>query len=93
MPRYGKKPSLFCATWLATALITRYSSLSALVAALLTPLYLAWLDQWQLVALSVPLVLLIYWAHRENISRLLSGAEPKIGAKKKDPKSESEAGE
>ena len=84
---------LFCATWLATALITRYSSLSALVAALLTPLYLAWLDQWQLVALSVPLVLLIYWAHRANIARLLNGAEPKIGARKKEPATEDEAGQ
>ena len=84
---------LFCATWLATALITRYSSLSALVAALLTPLYLAWLDQWQLVALSVPLVLLIYWAHRANIARLLNGAEPKIGTRKKEPATEDEAGQ
>ena len=84
---------LFCATWLATALITRYSSLSALVAALLTPLYLAWLDQWQLVALSVPLVLLIYWAHRANIARLLNGAEPKIGTRKKEPAAKNEAGQ
>ena len=84
---------LFCATWLAVAIVGRYSSLSALVAALLTPLYLAWLDQWQLVALSVPLVVLIYWAHRENISRLLNGAEPKIGAKKKETEADSEAGQ
>lgn len=82
---------LFCATWLAVAVVGRYSSLSALVAALLTPLYLAWLDQWQLVALSVPLVVLIYWAHRENIARLLNGAEPKIGAKKKTAEADSEA--
>ncbi len=85
---------LFCATWLAVAVLGRYSSLSALVAALLTPLYLAWLDQWQLVALSVPLVVLIYWAHRENIARLLSGTEPKIGAKKKETEAGgSEAGQ
>lgn len=73
---------LFCATWLLVALISRYSSLSALVAALLTPVYLAWLDQWQFVGLSAVLVVLIYIAHRENISRLLAGTESRIGQKK-----------
>ena len=73
---------LFCATWLLVALISRYSSLSALVAALLTPVYLAWLNQWQLVGLSAVLVLLIFIAHRENISRLLAGTESRIGQKK-----------
>lgn len=73
---------LFCATWLVVALISRYSSLSALVAALLTPVYLAWLNQWQLVGLSAVLVLLIYIAHRENISRLMAGTESRIGQKK-----------
>lgn len=73
---------LFCATWLLVALISRYSSLSALVAALLTPVYLAWLNQWQLVGLSAVLVLLIYIAHRDNISRLMAGTESRIGQKK-----------
>ncbi|MFN4355219.1 glycerol-3-phosphate 1-O-acyltransferase PlsY [Parvibaculum sp.] len=73
---------LFCATWLVVALISRYSSLSALVAALLTPVYLAWLNQWQLVGLSAVLVLFIYIAHRENISRLMAGTESRIGQKK-----------
>jgi glycerol-3-phosphate acyltransferase PlsY len=73
---------LFCATWLLVALISRYSSLSALVAALLTPVYLAWLNQWQLVGLSAVLVLLIFIAHRENISRLMAGTESRIGQKK-----------
>ena len=73
---------LFCVTWLVVALISRYSSLSALVAAMLTPVYLAWLNQWPLVGLSAVLVLLIYIAHRENISRLLAGTESRIGQKK-----------
>jgi glycerol-3-phosphate acyltransferase PlsY len=75
---------LFCATWAVVALVSRYSSLSALVAALLTPVYLAWLDQWQFVGLGVLLVLLIYFAHRENISRLVSGTESRIGQKKSE---------
>lgn len=73
---------LFCVTWLVVAFISRYSSLSALVAAMLTPVYLAWLNQWPLVGLSAVLVLLIYIAHRENISRLLAGTESRIGQKK-----------
>lgn len=72
---------LFCATWAVVALVSRYSSLSALVAALLTPVYLAWLNQWQYVGLGVLLVLLIYFAHRENISRLIAGTESRIGQK------------
>ncbi|MEQ9226828.1 MAG: glycerol-3-phosphate 1-O-acyltransferase PlsY [Parvibaculum sp.] len=75
---------LFCATWAIVAAVSRYSSLSALVAALLTPVYLAWLDQWQYVGLGVVLVVLIYVAHRDNISRLLSGTESRIGKKKSE---------
>lgn len=79
---------LFCATWAIVALVARYSSLSALVAALLTPVYLAWLDRWELVGLSVVLVVLVYIAHRGNIGRLLSGTEPRIGQKKAEDTAE-----
>lgn len=73
---------LFCATWLAVAVIFRYSSLAALVAALATPLYLVLFDRYDLLSLSLLLVILIYWAHRENIGRLLNGSESRIGGKK-----------
>jgi glycerol-3-phosphate acyltransferase PlsY len=72
---------LFCSTWLAVAVIFRMSSLSALVASLLSPVYFVWVDQWQLVELSVVLVLLVFYAHRDNIQRLLAGTEPRIGQK------------
>lgn len=72
---------LFCATWLVVALIFRMSSLSALVASLLSPVYFVWVDQWQMVELSVLLVILVFYAHRENIQRLLNGTEPRIGQK------------
>lgn len=72
---------LFCATWLVVALLFRISSLSALVASLLSPVYFAWVDQWQMVELSVVLVLLVFFAHRANIQRLLAGTEPRIGNK------------
>lgn len=73
---------LFCATWLVVAIVFRYSSLAALIAALTTPIYLILFGRHDLLPLSVILVVLIYIAHRENISRLLSGTESRIGSKK-----------
>jgi len=72
---------VFAAVWLATAAITRYSSLSALLATLVTPvaLYMFGHAQWaELIAL---LTLITFWRHRENIGRLLKGEEGKIGKK------------
>ena len=69
-----------CAIWLATAALTRYSSLSALVAAGLNPAVMAVLDQTTGIAMGLVLAALIYWRHKANIARLLSGAEPRIGA-------------
>ena len=63
-------------------MIFRYSSLAALVAALATPIYLFLFGRTDLLSLSIVLVILIYYAHRENISRLLAGNESRIGAKK-----------
>jgi glycerol-3-phosphate acyltransferase PlsY len=72
---------LTCATWLATAQSFRYSSLAALVAAALTPFYFYLWGTTLFAAFSVPLALLIFFTHRGNITRLLKGTEPKIGAK------------
>ncbi|MGV8995842.1 MAG: glycerol-3-phosphate 1-O-acyltransferase PlsY [Parvibaculaceae bacterium] len=72
---------LFCATWLVVAVVTRYSSLAALIAALATPLYLYFFNDASDVPLSIFLVAVIFFAHRENISRLLAGTESRIGAK------------
>lgn len=71
-----------CATWAGVAALTRYSSLSALVAALLSPLY-AWLFGCPaLVALIGLLVALIFLRHHENIARLRAGTESRIGNRK-----------
>ena len=72
---------LFCLIWLAVAVITRYSSLSALIASLVTPILLWWLGHLALAALFAVLTLLVFYAHRENIKRLLAGNEGKIGQK------------
>ena len=72
---------VFCVLWLATALTTRYSSLSALVASFVTPIFLWWFGHAALASLFVVLTLLLFYMHRENIKRLQAGTEGKIGAK------------
>src|SRR4051794_2945424 len=72
---------VFCVTWLATAATTRYSSLSALIAAVVTPLFLWWFGHPALASLFVVMTLLLFYAHRENIKRLQTGTENRIGAK------------
>lgn len=68
-----------CATWLLTAFTTRYSSLAALVAALLSPLYAYFLGDARTAVLAGALAALIFWRHKANIARLRNGVEPKIG--------------
>ncbi len=70
-------------TWVLVAALFRYSSLSALVATLLAPVYAGWLTgAWPLVATTAAMTLLIFWRHQGNIQRLWRGEEGKIGAKK-----------
>lgn len=72
---------VFCLLWLATAATTRYSSLSALVASVVTPIFLWWFGHPALAALFAVLTLLLFYAHRENIKRLQAGTEGRIGQK------------
>ena len=70
----------YIGTWLLVALLFRYSSLAALTAAVMTPLYTA-------LVLPIPAYVLAYsimtltliWRHRANIRRLVNGSEPRIG--------------
>lgn len=70
-----------CATWLLVAIVTRYSSLSALVAALLAPIYTIVFYHLHGAILVAVLSALIFYKHRENITRLRAGEETKIGKK------------
>jgi glycerol-3-phosphate acyltransferase PlsY len=72
---------VFCVLWLATAAITRYSSLSALVASFVTPIFLWWFGHLALASLFAVLTLLLFYMHRENVKRLQAGTEGKIGQK------------
>ena len=69
------------ATWLVVAALSRYSSLSALIASALAPVYAAALGGTLMVPFLIILALLIFWRHTENIQRLLKGTEGKIGSK------------
>lgn len=72
------------ATWLVIAFATRYSSLAALVAAILAPVYLGYLSTPQFGELGLVIAAIIYIRHAGNIRRLLAGTESRIGQKKKD---------
>ena len=71
----------FCAVWLLTAWATRYSSLSALVAALAAPLAAGLFADRSSALLLIFISILLIWKHHDNIRRLRTGEEPKIGAK------------
>jgi len=70
---------LACALWAATAALSRISSLSALVAAVLSPVAALLVGRGDLLLLCLALAALILWRHRANIARLLAGTEPRIG--------------
>ncbi len=72
--------ALLLLTWLAAAAVFRYSSLAALIAAALAPLYV-WRLTPQIEYLIIGLVMsaLLYWRHRANIRNLIAGTETRIG--------------
>jgi len=69
--------------WLLTALLFRMSSLAALVAAVLAPVfsyYIVGANSWLAIAF---MTVVIYIRHKDNIRRILKGEEPRIGKKEK----------
>lgn len=66
-------------TWLATAALFRYSSLAALTAASVAPVYALWLLPGPGVAVTLAMSLLLLWRHRGNIRKLRAGLEARIG--------------
>ena len=90
--------ALACLAWLVVAALFRFSSLAALVAIALAPmialvLNLSHAPMWgsavgygNVAILGAFIAVLVYIRHEGNIRRLLSGTEPKIGAKRDQPK-------
>ena len=77
---------VFVGVWLLTAIVTRYSSLAALIAAAVTGLasFAIFKDpaQLQLIGGVIWIVAFLFQRHRENLERLKAGTESKIGSKK-----------
>ncbi len=88
--------ALACLIWLLVAVLSRYSSLAALVSIALAPvlakLFTWWhlpplgsaITYYQLADLALLIAVLVWLRHAGNIRRLLSGTETRIGAKKPD---------
>ncbi len=76
-----KAPAVFCVVWLLTAVVTRYSSLAALVATFVTFVYFAYVGGPFVTPVVAIMSSLLFWKHRENIRRLMAGQESRIGAK------------
>ena len=72
---------VYAVLWIGLLAALRISSLAGMVAAVSTPVGAAWFGRFDLVFLLIALALLVLWKHRENIDRLLSGTEPRIGRK------------
>jgi len=70
----------FCVMWIAVAAATRYSSLAALIASIVSPMALAWNGDAKEAQLFLLLTVLLWFMHRANISRLVGGTEGRIGS-------------
>ena len=70
-------------TWLCSAIISKYSSLSAIIAALATPCYAFFLVEPTYTYFYTAIALLVLYRHKANIGRLIKGQESKISFKKK----------
>jgi acyl phosphate:glycerol-3-phosphate acyltransferase len=76
---------VFCLVWLAVAALTRYSSLAALTASVVAPVFL-WYERYLQEAQVFLLLSVLLWImHRANIARLIGGTEGKIGGSKTPP--------
>lgn len=72
---------VFAFVWLLIARLSRYSSLSALIATLVIPVALWIMGQPQVSLVMAVLTVISWWRHKTNIERLISGTENKIGDK------------
>ena len=69
--------------WLFMAKVVKISSLSALVSMALAPVIIYWI--WpadELIVMQIIMSIILFWRHKSNIQRLISGEESLIGKKK-----------
>lgn len=73
---------IFALVWLGTLAVSRYSSLSGILAALITPLAAYLLGFINVALLLLACAVVLVWKHQPNIKRLLASEEPKVGGSK-----------
>jgi len=73
---------IYAGVWLTVLIVSRFSSVAGLVAALAAPIAAAIFGYYDLVAMLAACTLIIFWKHRTNIERLIDGTEPRIGKSK-----------
>ncbi|GAA0744545.1 glycerol-3-phosphate 1-O-acyltransferase [Sphingomonas sp. ABOLD] len=79
---YWPSGLVYAAVWLGLLATVRISSVSGMAAAVSAPVSAAFFGRLDLVLMLLALALIVLWKHRENIDRLLSGAEPRVGSKR-----------
>ena len=67
---------VFSCIWIFTFLISKYSSLSSLIASLSIPIYLLFFNNENLIFFSI-MFILVFYTHRENVKRLKNKEESK----------------
>ena len=68
-----------CATWLAVAVLFRFSSLASLLAVVAAPIAAHFIGLPQIRDVAIFIALVVIARHYTNIRRLLKGEEPRIG--------------
>ncbi len=79
---YWPSGLVYAAVWLGLLATVRISSVSGMAAAISAPVSAAFFGRIDLVLMLLALALIVLWKHRENIDRLLSGSEPRVGSKR-----------
>lgn len=69
------------ALWLATVLITRYSSLGAIISFIALPLVIFLVEGKEKLPIALVMSIILLMRHKDNISRLIRGTESKVGVK------------
>ena len=77
--------AVYAVVWLGLLAGLRISSVAGMAAALSAPFAAALFGRFDLVLLLLALALIVFWKHRENVERLFSGTEPRIGRSKRPP--------
>jgi acyl phosphate:glycerol-3-phosphate acyltransferase len=72
---------VYAVAWIGALVIFRISSVGGLVAAIAAPVAAVYFGRYDLVAMLIACSLIVFWKHRANIERLVSGTEPRIGSK------------